>query len=692
MQSLLHLATTLLEECGVLCGVDTTRDVKTVTDRFEDEGLSFLTITLPAFAKDFERSLALGRIDDAGFQSFRKGPGGLPRFMGGFLHLIFDQNTGTLLDEPSIDAIFFVRQVTLAFGKIFALPSNKRQLKAMQQYIETDREVQFHAASFSTAVVRSRKGYGRHVSTQVARPKGLHLVTDGPAGTRTSDQSGQHFCQSLTGRRDVGGFSETRRLRVLQERVTTFRQTVVHLFADALGPIDARAYARGLVDSAIPRHGPGQTAEFILGNAKYEHSNWPRRLEREFPLIEWAFPRLDLREEINRVNLLSLAAETPVRVISVPKTMKTSRIIGCEPVAMQYTQQAIMRTLVPALSNCNIAGPMIGFRDQTPNQRMALSGSSNGSLATLDLSEASDRVSLMHVRLLLEPWPNLRRMVLACRSRKASVPGIGVRHLSKYASMGSALTFPLEAMVFLAICLSAVAEARSVPVSRAFCKKMRGLVRVYGDDIIVPADCATTVVDWLEAFGLKVNASKSFWTGKFRESCGLDAYDGQDVTPVRFRQFPPTSRQQTEEIVSLISTRNQFYQLGLWRMTKLLDEMVLGKVPFFPIVEETSPIHGRHSVSFAPMAERIDKDLHTPLVKGLVVKAELPKDPLEGWAALMKWFLHVERPCQALLKRDSCSCSGCSPSGEPVEPLTADHLQFAGRSKTTHFLGWRRPY
>jgi hypothetical protein len=58
---------------------------------------------------------------------------------------------------------------------------------------------------------------------------------------------------------------------------------------------------------------------------------------------------------------------------------------------------------------------------------------------------------------------------------------------------------------------------------------------VFGDDIIVPSECAEFVIDDLESFGLLVNRTKSFWRGAFRESCGVDAYNGVDVTPVRWK-------------------------------------------------------------------------------------------------------------------------------------------------------------
>jgi len=93
--------------------------------------------------------------------------------------------------------------------------------------------------------------------------------------------------------------------------------------------------------------------------------------------------------------------------------------------------------------------------------------------------------------------------------------------------MGSALTFPLEAMIFLGIVVLAASKVRHVSVTMEFVRSLHGSVRVYGDDIIVPVDIAEGAVELLEVFGLRVNRSKSFWTGKFRESCGVTTSTGR---------------------------------------------------------------------------------------------------------------------------------------------------------------------
>ena len=51
MKSLTSLWSVLANELASRCGTSTTKDIKTVLGRVENEGMSFLTITLPSFGR-----------------------------------------------------------------------------------------------------------------------------------------------------------------------------------------------------------------------------------------------------------------------------------------------------------------------------------------------------------------------------------------------------------------------------------------------------------------------------------------------------------------------------------------------------------------------------------------------------------------------------------------------------------------
>jgi hypothetical protein len=205
--------------------------------------------------------------------------------------------------------------------------------------------------------------------------------------------------------------------------------------------------------------------------------------------------------------------------------------------------------------------------------------------------------------------------------------------------MGSALTFPLEAMVFTTAVFMGIEKSTGTQLTREGVRALFGRVRVYGDDIIVPVDHVLSVISSLEALGLKVNTGKSFWRGAFRESCGGDYYAGVDVSVVRLRRELPTSRRQADRVVSLVSLRNQLWQHGWTQTVEELDRLVLGLGIPFPFIQSLdTPVLGRLTDSVVT-ADRWDPDLHRPLVRGMLVKSDLPESNLDGIGALMKFFL-----------------------------------------------------
>lgn len=604
MKSLMSLWVELVKELASWCSASSTdRDIERCRDRVKHEGLSFLTITLPSFGSDFQKSLDQGMVTDDLFPGFAR-KGGLPRFLGGFLQLVFDPASGRLLNDPCIDAVFAVRQLTLVFGKIELDTTEDRKRAAFAAYVQCEKEV------------------------------------------RQSD-----FDRSVD-------------------------------LLDRFSAVCSTLYSRGftLLDDQIrrgeilPSHGPGATADRLVGNQKFQQSTWTARLERIFPFVDYALPNYRYWELAQRVTYLEPRDEIPVKVITVPKTLKTPRIIAMEPTHMQYMQQGIRRLMYDVLEDAS--GParhlvgQIGFTDQVPNQDMARIGSLDGSLATLDLSEASDRVSNQLVRTMFSRFPHLSEAVDATRSRKADVPGYGVMRLAKFASMGSALCFPVEAMVFLAIVYVAISSELNRPLSRKDIESFRGRVRVYGDDIIVPVRFAEAVTRYLHAFGLKVNVRKSYWNGKFRESCGEDFYDGVNVTPVRFRQSWPSHRRDVRSLQALLSFRNHVYQRGLWKTAGWLDDKIrplLGG--HYPVVGPEASVLGR--VSFLGYeSTRMDPHLHNPQVRGWVVRAPLPQNAVDGVPALLKVL-----------------------SKQGVDPLSADHLERSGRPRAVSTkLVWSRSY
>jgi hypothetical protein len=565
VKSLIALSQVLLQDMGQWCGVDTLRDWKTIARRTEHEGSSFLTITLPAFAKDFDQSLADGYVGDNRFVSFSR-TGGLPRFLGGFLRLVFSSGSGVLLDSPDVMAIRAIRQFCMAFGKLNLPCSEKRVNAAMMGYVKCDEELA--AISFS------------------------------------------------------------------ERDLSLFVETAWTLFSGVLTALERELYEGELV----PRHGPGATADKLVGNRKYTQSEWPVRLEPYMPAGEYIIPSWRYWRELQDVTFLEPKDERPVKVTAVPKTQKTPRLIAIEPTCMQYAQQALGIRLAQLLESDSVTRHLLGFTNQIPNQDMACEGSVTGSLATLDLSEASDRVSNRLVEALFSRTPFLKGAVMGCRSRVADVQGHGKVTLSKFASMGSALCFPVEAMVFLTIICLTMADSQGHRFTSEGGKLLRGRVRVYGDDIIVPVTMAREVTDRLETYGLKVNRSKSFWTGRFRESCGGDFFSGHRVTPVRVKSGIPTSLRFAHDVSATVSLRNQLYERGAYLTAQHLDRILKRLLVVYPEIPLGHTALGRWTLG-PVRPQRICPDLQRPLVRVGVLDSPLPLSPLEGYGALEKFFI-----------------------------------------------------
>jgi hypothetical protein len=421
-----------------------------------------------------------------------------------------------------------------------------------------------------------------------------------------------------------------------------------------------------LVDSYSlnPQHGPGSTADRKVGNKKWEFSTWPARFEKDniFPFREYALSRYGLDEAAP--SLTHEDDELPVRVIHVPKTLTSPRIIAMEPTCMMYMQKGVSSALESLLESDSLIGPMIGFTDQNPNREMARIGSFDGSLATLDLKEASDRVPYSVMRELVYPIaPTAWEAMDASRSRRANVQG-SVRTLNKFASMGSALCFPTEAMYFL--CIAFVGIRRALECARLGEDQVRSFheqVRVYGDDIVVPTDFARSVRESLSDYGLIVNEGKSFSRGSFRESCGGEYYAGVEITPVRARHMLPTSNRDVTSLVSWTDTMNQLYFAGLWKTSESVRgelEAHLGRLPWLPTTSEGLGVH-----SFLPCTSgrRMSPKLQVPQVKAWIPRSKQPSVSTDGYSALRKCF-----------------------AGNFYESRNAGHLEASGRASVVQLI------
>lgn len=566
--TLLGLLLTLLKELAAQCSTAASRDVRRTIERTKHEGISFLLITLPDFARDFNLALERGLVTSDLFIGWKKRLS-LPAFMQGFLSQCFDAKTGRILDEPHIHAIRAVRQIGLFCKKVQYACTPARADKAFAKYETTD----FDLPGFNSVDFRSFEEF-RAVARVVV-------------GTVLSD--------------------------------------------------------KGSLDWLVPHHGPGSTAEKLQGNRKYGFSaTIPRRFAPWFD--ESLFFNSEESFFLSGIDIQPLREdqELPVRVVSVPKTLKTPRIIAMEPVAMQMAQQALKDVLVDRIETSALTRGHVNFTDQNVNRTLALQSSSSKRLATMDLEEASDRVHNDFVKVLFEVVPDWSELVQMTRSWRAELPDGRVIELNKFASMGSALCFPVEALFFYVLLILSGLKHRALPITFNNIKLVARDIYVYGDDIICPVEQVDATIDIFATFGCKVGLHKTFYKGAFRESCGMDAYDGVDITPVYMRKPVPSRWRDSSAIVSCISTANQLYNAGYEKTAFYLREKIEAVTGKLPVVESTCSGLGWFFGEADKRLYRLSKPYQRPEARTIVVGSVKEEDPLDGYGALAKCLTNLE--------------------------------------------------
>lgn len=214
-------------------------------------------------------------------------------------------------------------------------------------------------------------------------------------------------------------------------------------------------------------------------------------------------------------------------VLFVPKDSRGPRVIVREPYSNLLFQMGFNHLLSEALEADT--RHRINFASQDINKSLACESSISRKYATLDLKEASDRVSYSIVRHIFR-YCSILKFIELFRTKKAVLPDGRTIQLRKLSGMGSGFTFPTMALIIhLAICTQ-VSKALKRPYQH-----VSKHVYVYGDDIIVPTLWYDHAADALRKVGLVVNLSKSYRHSVFRESCGGDYLYGNDVTPVKLR-------------------------------------------------------------------------------------------------------------------------------------------------------------
>lgn len=531
------------------------RDIISLEKRFENEGYGFLTVALPALDGALVRGLSSGKFAcPDGFKTTKGGT--IPRIFSGMFCKIFEPSTGTLKDDADLCVLKCLRNALLLFKKTQLSPENEELLhkKAVKEFYQCD-EV------------------ARHV---VINDRHAHLI----------------------GR-------------------------VCKLLLNTLNHKD--------VQNAVYKHGPGSVEEGYSANQKWlQLSNSLRR--GDFDGADFGFDvaarhheryqKLSLRglSDVNRSNdrnelsdrcdngdkrvrgkpqhipIFDEASRSSARLVTVLKNSTSRRTITVEPMLHQFVQQGLNILLREAISECKILRNSLALTDQTANQKLALEGSLYDNWATIDLKSASDLLSVKLVESVFGHHGLFLDHMMDCRSPSVYSDSNEAISLGKFAGMGNALTFPVQSICFAVVCYAAILDSQGITPTYWNLRRASRHVRVYGDDIIVSRQHAHQCVNWLQDVGLKVNVKKSFLEGNFKESCGVDAFRGVDVTPLYLRHRPDESSTDPNIIAGLVALSNSMWIEGLYEPSTCLKDEVESRLrKRLPLVSRGSGLLGWHS-------------------------------------------------------------------------------------------------
>lgn len=318
------------------------------------------------------------------------------------------------------------------------------------------------------------------------------------------------------------------------------------------------------VSSLDIHFGPGTTCEGL------------KNIVRKTGSLQWCpswYPYVSMDDLVLNENHLEVAefqllTRPTTKCVAVPKDARGPRIISEEPNTFMLLQQGVWSYLRKQLAKY---AREIEFDSQEKHRSLLW----DPSYSSLDLADASDYVSRRLVwNLFPDDW---RRFLFAFRSsfiRNADT----LYPIRAFAPMGSALCFPVEAIVHWA---AIKAAQEDVPRS---CRKE---FSVYGDDLLVHSVIAGSVLTSLRHLGLQPNDRKCYVNRPFRESCGLDCWvsDSQrfDVTPAYVRS-PLRKRSNTQDLMQLALVQNHLYERQFNEAANFLKHYISRKLSGLPIL------------------------------------------------------------------------------------------------------------
>jgi hypothetical protein len=533
------------------------RDMSRLLHEVQFRGLEVLAVELPSLCKHFDKCLGLELYTRSGLPLSRSAKKGvvLPVFLQDLYLQVFTPE-GMLRVQPSITAIIALRQILKGLSKVDQQCRKDRISNEVANFRAIEDDLPDYTLPWG--------GVWPDYDSISYRCHRISFVDDSRRiDERVQDRplpSGSSIRHDSAGPADPRGPLAT-------------LQRVADVASASLGDFSFEISDGGRI--FIPKHGKGRVSNLSRAVSKYRFQEWPEKLDCIFPFELYGSPTLGQRPYERELPGVC-GSTSPSKLIAVPKTLKGPRLIASEPNQQMWIQQLVSLQLRSKIDEkSSVFKECIRIDDQTRNARMALEASRSGTHATIDLSSASDRLSLWTIERLFRRNLSFLTRLNACRTptiRNGIDKSWDLINLKKAFSQGNALTFPTQSVAYAIIVASAVIYDRGLQPSAKVLKQVLSECSVYGDDIIVPVDHFESSVYLLEALGLKVNLDKTFHKGRFRESCGVDAYDGVDVTPAYVKTL--LQKPNHEKAVATIQASNNLHMRLWWNLAAWQSSLV----------------------------------------------------------------------------------------------------------------------
>jgi hypothetical protein len=389
----------------------------------------------------------------------------------------------------------------------------------------------------------------------------------------------------------------------------------------------------------LPGHGPGAVYPPCYSYDKSKFFTIYRPIESFYPHAEYmcGIPSFWWDHYVRHADSLTEEDTIVSRLVAVPKDSRGPRLICVHPKEAVWIQQGCRRLLERAImsprSPCH---GRITFNDQTTNGSLALASSIDRKYCTLDLKEASDRISCSLIKYLFGAYTY---EWLSC-SRASQVKLLDGRVISlrKWAPMGNALTFPVQSLVFYALVRAGIRSHYGENCDDIF---------VFGDDIVFPTKYYDGAVKALVRSGAIPNTTKTFRHGFFRESCGVDAFKGINVTPHRLRRFDVSTVAGAASLCTLACAlvRDGYRLTSDWiyrRISEKWGRLHTSNNPHSQGIFRYESC-GLDTLMRYEDSLRFNKDLHRWETRLLLVKGTSIRPPNDAWWHLQDSLLALSR-------------------------------------------------